>query len=335
VQPISLIHATSYLPDTVISNDFFSSATDDNHHSMFKGTVTRRHIRNDESAASMISEAAATLIEQLNLNASNDIDILLTNVSLPDVAFTGCGAQVAGNIGAHPRWVIDVHNGGCVSFIHMMDIAQSLMAGSGAKTAMICNAQTAAGRIFNHPKNRALPQSAVPGDGAGVAYLVANNSSPVLSLQYRCHSQYASDMKLVSNNQDRWWEPHTQPLNIEFSESKIASIVERGNRLVPKALYHVVDEAGLALSQIDRLITNQPNAIFLRNWRESICMDDEAKHIHTFPEYGNLFGAAFPIALDRGIADKRLKKGHRLLLGGFSHAGDYTAAAVVDWHCGR
>ena len=44
--------------------------------------------------------------------------------------------------------VIDVHSAGCVSFIYMMDLARSLMTSHGAKTALICNVQSAAGHIF-------------------------------------------------------------------------------------------------------------------------------------------------------------------------------------------
>ncbi|HWP08254.1 MAG TPA: 3-oxoacyl-[acyl-carrier-protein] synthase III C-terminal domain-containing protein, partial [Polyangiaceae bacterium] len=55
------------------------------------------------------------------------------------------------------------------------------------------------------------------------------------------------------------------------------------------------------------------------------------KHHDTFDRYGNLFGAAIPINLEDALAARKLTGGALVALGGFSHAGDYAAAAVLRW----
>ena len=79
---------------------------------------------------------------------------------------------------------------------------------------------------------------------------------------------------------------------------------------------------------VSLLVTNQPNPIFLRNWREALQVPAE-RHLDTFAEHGNLFGAGIPVCLDRAVQQGRLSDGDNVVLGGFSHAGDYAAAAVV------
>lgn len=329
-QSISLVGAASYLPENVISNDFFTCESSDANHPMFKGTKERRHVSANETVTSMAVAACTRLKENLNLDFSRDVDILLMNTTVLDMPFTGAAAEVAYQLGANPPWIIDVHNGGCVSFVYMMDIARALMAGSNARTAMIINVQNAAGRVFSHSENRSRPQSAIPGDGCGVGYLVANDSSPVRSIVKRAYGDYVKDMKAVSDDGQHWWSPRAHALHIEFTENKLSSIVGRGNRIVPEALYAALSAAELGVKDVDKLITNQPNPTFLRNWREAVCVS-ESNHIHTFPEHGNLFGAALPISLARGIENGDLKPGVKLLMGGFAHAGDYAAAAVIDW----
>ena len=54
-------------------------------------------------------------------------------------------------------------------------------------------------------------------------------------------------------------------------------------------------EAGIGPDQIGTLITNQPNRIFLRNWRDALQVPED-KHVDTFEEHGNTFGAAIPIS---------------------------------------
>ena len=134
-------------------------------------------------------------------------------------------AEVAKALGAKPLWVYDLHSHGCVSFIAMMELARSLMTTSGAKTALICNAQTAAGRIFGHPDVRTLAQSAVPGDGCGVGLLVAGDERPVEHITVRCHAENASDMRVTSDDGRSWWEPGDAPFHIDFSRSKVATVV--------------------------------------------------------------------------------------------------------------
>jgi 3-oxoacyl-[acyl-carrier-protein] synthase-3 len=81
---------------------------------------------------------------------------------------------------------------------------------------------------------------------------------------------------------------------------------------------------------IDLLVTNQPNSIFLRNWREALELPRE-KHHDTFDTYGNLFGAAIPINIEDALRSNKLAPGNLLALAGFSHAGDYAAAALIRW----
>jgi 3-oxoacyl-[acyl-carrier-protein] synthase-3 len=327
MNPISIVGAAKYLPKQKIDNHFFEGINDDQ--IMFKGTQFRYHIEENEQASEMIVNAIKTLKEDLNINLAKEVDILLTNVSINDQPFTGSAAVVAKQLGINPTWMLDIQNTGCISFVYMLDIARHLML-SGAKSAIICNAQSSAGRLFNHPENRKLPQSAIPGDGCGVAYLVANNSSPVLSIVKNSYPEAATDMFLESADNEAWWAPRTTPLNIHFPAEKISKILARGNQIVPEALNSALDKARLKNTDVDALITNQPNLTFLKNWREALEID-EKKHIHSFERHGNLFGAAIPICLAEGIHSARIVSGDHILIGGFSHAGDYAAAAVVHW----
>lgn len=319
----------SYLPEQVVTSDFFAPGAA-GRRGMFTAPTTRRHVGRDESAADMIERAATRLIGELGLAVPRDIDILFTNVTLPDQPFTGCGAEVAHRLGARPRWVVDLHNAGCVSFIYMIELAQALMSGSDARGALLCNVQNAAGRVFSHPDVRLTSQAPVPGDGCGVGYVAASSASPVLSVVHRCQGEFAADMTAGAADGRRYWEPGLSPITVSFTEQRVASIISRGNRLVPELVTAACAAAGVQARQIDLLITNQPNPIFLRNWREALELAPAAHH-DTFDRFGNLFGAAIPINLADALAEGKLARGGLLALGGFSHAGDYAAAALVRW----
>lgn len=327
---MSLLGAASYMPQNIVDNSFFEVDEAGAEQMMFMGTRSRHHMDPDESAVSMIEKATRKVCENHGLDPAKDIDIILTNVTIPDMPFTGCGAEVVSALGCKPQWVLDVGNSGCVSFVYMMGVAQSLMATSDAKTALICNVATAGQRCFSLEGNRNRAQAAVPGDGCGVALFVKGGNSPIKSIVTECFGENASDMKIQAEDGRNWWEPGSVPFHIDFNRRKVGAIVSRGNRLVPEAIMKACKEAGIKTSDIETLITNQPNPVFLRNWREAVQVPKE-KHVYTFRDHGNLFGAAMPVCLAKAEEEGRLKKGDHLVIGGFSHAGDYAGAAVIEW----
>ena len=191
-------------------------------------------------------------------------------------------------------------------------------------------AQNAAGQIFDQPTVRRKAQAAVPGDGAAVGLVTVSDESPILDVECRTYGEYAGDMTIAVDPPRKWWQPGPGEGYIGFTESKITKVLARGNRQVPEVAYAVCDRIGLMPKDIDLLVTNQPNRVFLRNWREALELPKE-KHRDTFDECGNLFAAGIPVNLDRAITDGQLKKGDVVMMAAFAHAGDFAGAAAVRW----
>lgn len=100
--------------------------------------------------------------------------------------------------------------------------------------------------------------------------------------------------------------------------------------MVPEVALTVCDRIGIPSTDLDALVTNQPNRIFLRNWRDALQLPKE-KHPDTFDECGNLFGVGIPHTLDQAISEGTVQTGDTVMLAGFAHAGDFAAAAAVRW----
>jgi 3-oxoacyl-[acyl-carrier-protein] synthase-3 len=137
-------------------------------------------------------------------------------------------------------------------------------------------------------------------------------------------------MAIVRRDGSEWWEPSTAGVYVDFTEAKLAQIMGRANRIVPDVIRAACREADLPTSEIGTLITNQPNRIFLRNWREALQLPAE-RHVSTFERHGNLFGAALPLCLTEAIECGQLKEDSHVVLAGFAHAGDFAAATVIHW----
>lgn len=333
-QPVvSLLDVSTYLPGEPISADYYAQFADSDDlrdNLMFRAPKFRHHVAPDETAIDMVERAAAGIVDRHGSDILADVDILITHTQLPDMPFYGGGGGMVNRLGMKPNWVIDLHNGGCAAFILGLKLAKQLIASGEGRTALVAVAQNAAGQVFDQVTIRPKAQASVPGDGAAVGLVAASDVSPILDVECRTYGEYAGDMTMSVDPPRKWWQAGPGEGCIGFTESKITKVLARGNRQVPEVAYAVCDRIGLAPKDIGLLVTNQPNRVFLRNWREALELP-ESKHRDTFDECGNLFAAGVPVNLDRAITDGQVEKGDVVMMAAFAHAGDFAGAAAVRW----
>lgn len=334
MEPVSVVDFGSYLPERKVDIDFFFGEIGGDplaSSPLLRAPKERHHVERDERAAEMIEKAARPMFERLGIEPEGNVDLLISNVLLPDFPITGHGAEAAHRLGVNPEWIIDLHNSGCGSFGYMLKIARQLIGSGAAEGALLCTVQNGAGRLCALPGARTKPQSAVPGDGCGVAYVRRGEESPVLAVETRNDPASAQDMYIGSPDGRKYWEPGESELSIEFNAENLKDILARGNSLVPEVVTAVCEQIEAQPTDIDVLVTNQPNRVYLRNWREAIGLEPD-RHLDTFDRYGNLLCAGVPVTLDHAIRAGDVKDGDLVVVAGFAHAGDFASAAAFRWH---
>lgn len=331
---VSLIDVSTYLPENRVPAEYYANfaGPDDLRDSlMFRAPEFRHHAAKDESNPDMVQRALQGLLDRHGAKVLSDVDVLLAHSQLLDVPFVGCAGEVAHRLGMHPEWVIDVHNGGCAAFVHMLKLARQLLVSGAGQTALIVLAQRCAGTLFDQEQVRKLAQSSVPGDGAAAGLLTLSDESPILDIECRHYGEYAGEMTAISDPPREWWQSGPGEGYISFTdEAKVAEVLARGNRLVPELVFSVCDRIGVKSKDLDLLVTNQPNRVFLRNWNEALELPRE-RHRDTFHECGNLFGVGIPVNFDAAINDEQVKPGDIVMMAGFAHAGDFAGAAAIRW----
>jgi 3-oxoacyl-[acyl-carrier-protein] synthase-3 len=330
---VSLIDVSTYLPGEPIGADYYAQFADSDDlrdNLMFRAPTFRHHVAEDETAIDMVERATEGLVARHGHDTIANVDVLITHTQMPDMPFYGGGGGMADRLGMKPNWVLDLHNGGCAAFVLGLKVAKQLLASGEGETALIAVAQNAAGQIFDQPNVRRKAQASVPGDGAAVGLVTLSDTSPILDVECRTYGEFAGDMTIAVDPPRKWWQPGPGEGYIGFTESKITKVLARGNRQVPEVSYAVCDRIGVKPKDLDLLVTNQPNRVFLRNWRDALEVPKE-RHRDTFNECGNLFAAGIPINLDRAITDGQLKPGGVVMMAAFAHAGDFAGAAAVRW----
>lgn len=331
---VSLADLATYRPAARVPAEFFAQYAEDDElagNVMFRAPSFRHHAADGETSADMIVAAARRLVERHGDGYLDDVDVVLTHSQLPEVPVRGCVGEVAHRLGLAPRTVLDVHNGGCAAFVHLIEIAGALLRANGGRKALIALAQNSAGQIFTQEQVRVKAQAAIPGDGAAVAILTLGDAgNPVLGTECRSFGQFSADMTAVAQPERKYWEAGPGQIHVGFTEAKIAKVLARGNRMVPEVAAALAHRIGVRPSDLDLLVTNQPNRIFLRNWREALELT-ESRHPDTFDDCGNLFAVGIPMTLDAAIDDGRVRPGDIVMMSAFAHAGDFAAAGAIRW----
>ncbi|HKV21098.1 MAG TPA: ketoacyl-ACP synthase III family protein [Mycobacterium sp.] len=330
---VSLVDVSSYLPENTVPAEWYAkfAGTDDlRDNLMFRAPEYRHHAAFDESNVDMMERAADGLRARHGADVLADVDVLLTHSQLPDLPILGGGGELAHRLGMTPDTVIDVHNGGCAAFVLMIKLARQLLSAGAGRTALIACAQNAAGKIFEQEQVRTLAQASVPGDGAAVGLLRISDESPILDVECRYYGEFAGDMTLATDPPRKWWQAGEGEGYVSFNEAKIMKVLARGNREVPEVVLSVCDRLGMKSKDLDLLVTNQPNRVFLRNWNEALELPRE-RHRDTFHQCGNLFAAGIPVNFDAAVDDGQIKPGGVVMMAGFAHAGDFAGATAVRW----
>lgn len=333
--PVALADLATYRPANRVPSSYFAAFAEDDDlagNVMFRAPAFRHHAADGETSADMIVSAAAVLTDRHGPDYLDDVDVLLTHSQLPEVPVRGCGSEVAHRLGLDPATVLDVHNGGCAAFAHLIEIGGALLAARGGRKALIALAQNSAGQIFVQEQVRGKAQAAIPGDGAAVATLTLGaGGNPVLTTLSRSYGEYAPDMTAVSTPPRKYWEAGDGQIHVGFTNAKIAKVLSRGNRQVPEVAIEAAERIGVRPAELDWFITNQPNRVFLRNWREALELPEE-RHPDTFDECGNLFAVGVPMTFDALIESGRIRPGQVVMTSAFAHAGDFAAAAAIRWN---
>ncbi|MCP9210897.1 3-oxoacyl-ACP synthase III family protein [Streptomyces sp. NEAU-Y11] len=334
---IGIAGTGNYLPNTPISLESYVEAglelSPMDNGPLLRAPQWRHHVAPGDRAAEMIERAAVPMFERLGVDPAREVDVLVTNVLLPDDLFTGCGADTAHRMGMSPEWIIDLHNGGCASFQYMLKVVAAIMASEGARTALIANVQNTAGQIFAQDGNRFKSHSVAAGDGCGVALVTADpgpGTPLLLGTRVRHSPATARDLGMATPDGRHHWQTGDSVLDVRFDAAKTKETLELGNRLVPELVRELGERCAFGVDEIDVLITNQPNRVFLRNWRNALGIDAE-RHVDTYDRFGNLYGAGVPVTLHEAVSDGRVKPGDLVVTAGFAHAGDFAAAAAFRW----
>lgn len=269
-----IIGSGSYIPTRVIGRDFFMNSEfyTDEGEKIEKPTEeviakfveiteieNRRFIEEDLSNSKIGSEAARAAIEDAKIDAE-DLDYIIYASNFGEVTVDGyvnfmpnMAARVKNKLGIQNRKCITYDMiFGCPGWVEAMILANNLIKAQSAKTILVIGAETLSRVTDPHDRNRMIFA-----DGAGAVVVKATDEENVGIIAHNTICDNGPELCYLENGPSINKDADQKRLFVRMQGRKI---YEYALKNVPQAIKETIDDAGLSIEDIDKILIHQANA---------------------------------------------------------------------------
>jgi 3-oxoacyl-[acyl-carrier-protein] synthase-3 len=313
----------SYLPSHILSNDDLarSVATTDEWIVQRTG-IRERHIAAPGELTSDLALAAArAALSNARLEPS-EIDLIVLATSTPDQTFPATAVSVQAGLGITRGAAFDLQ-AVCSGFIFALSVVDGLLRTGVHKRALVIGAETFS-RILDWSDRTTC---VLFGDGAGALVLEAQEQPGdkadrgLLTTHLRSDGRHRAKLYVDGGVSSTQTVGHLRMEGREVFKHAVAMITD------------VIEDAfkatGYTAADIDWFVPHQANKRIIDGSAHKLGIAPE-KVVITVDRHGNTSAASIPLALADAVADRRIKRGHLLLLEAMG--GGFTwGSALVRW----
>lgn len=308
----------SYLPKKIVTNDELSKRIDTSDEWIFTRTgIRERHIASPEETTSMMgAEAAKQALAAANLDP-DAIDMIIVATCTPDQVFPSTACLIQKKLNLPPIPAFDIQ-AACSGFIYGLDFAHKCISSGTAKNILVVGTEAMSRTVNWQDRSTCV----LFGDGAGAVVFSAREEPGVLWTQLGANGKYSDllyyDNFLYKDSRDECY--------MHLSGNEVFKVAVKTLECIAQ---NALDENNLSKGEIDWLIPHQANVRIIEAMAKRLGVSMEHV-ILTLAEQANTSAASIPLALDFGIREGHVQRGHVLLLEAFG-AGFTWGAALVKY----
>ena len=308
-----------YLPERIMTNADLEKMVDTSDEWIRTRTgVERRHIAEEhETTSDLCVGAAKRAMEDAGVEPA-DIDLIAVGTTSPDLVFPNVATLVQERLGIHgcPAFSLEA---ACTGFIYALSMADKYVRLGEAKCALVIGAEIISKLVDWSDRTTCV----LFGDGAGAVIVKPSEEPGIISCHLGADGKY----------RDLLYYPVGPSKDLAKAGLGDSKIIMSGNevfKVAVKTLGAVAEQAlvenGIDKSELDWLVPHQANMRIIQATAKRLGLPME-KVILTVQDHGNTSAASVPMALDVGIRDGRIQRGHLVLMEAFG--GGFTWGSVL------
>ena len=323
----------TYVPSRVVTNHDLSQMMDTSHEWIVErsGVEERRWVEPGEGNSMMGVKAARAALADAGCEAS-EIDCIIYATLSPDYYFPGCGVLVQRELGIGHVPAFDIRQQ-CSGFVYGLQMADAFIRSGQYKKILLIGGEVHSKALDKTTRGRNV--TVLFGDAAGAAVIGVSDDPARGILASRMHSD-GTDAECLA-----MLTPGMAPGRAEFSaqadrdEARIfpnmegQKVFKAAVRRMPEVIKEVLEEQGLAVSDIDMLIPHQAN-LRINEMVAKLLRIDESKVHNNIQKYGNTTAATIPLCLAEARALGKVKPGDLVCAVAFG-SGFTWGAVLMRW----
>ena len=313
----------AYLPSRILSNDELARAVDTTDEWIVQRTgIRERHVAAaGELTSDLAVQAARAALAHAQVEAGS-IDLIVLATSTPDLTFPATAVIVQEKLGITGGAAFDLQ-AVCSGFVYALSVADSLLKTGGHKRALVIGAETFSRILDWNDRTTCV----LFGDGAGAVVLEAQEQEGttedrgILTTHLRSDGRHKSKLYVDGGVSSTQTVGHLRMEGREVFKHAIAMITD--------VIYDAFKATGTTADDIDWFVPHQANKRIIDGSAHKLGIAPE-KVVITVDRHGNTSAASIPLALVDAVADRRIKRGHLILLEAMG--GGFTwGSALLRW----
>ncbi|RFA16087.1 3-oxoacyl-ACP synthase [Subtercola boreus] len=296
----------------IVTNDDLSQTFDTNDEWITRrvGIRERRFATADETVVSMAVTAGRMALEDAGMLPADIDTVIVATCTMPS-QIPHAATQVAAGLGIEAPGSFDL-NAACAGFCYGLGVASSAIKNGAARNVLLIGAEKLTDWVDQTDRGNAI----IFGDGAGAVVVTASEVDEIGRVAWGSAEKLVSTIHIKDRD------------SFIFQEGQ--SVFRWASTAIAPVALRAVDASGVALGDIDALVTHQANLRIVEaiahKVKDAGARDDliVADDIVTT---GNTSSASIPIAIARMREAGTLKSGDLVLSVGFG-AG-LTYAGIV------
>ncbi|WP_049962896.1 beta-ketoacyl-ACP synthase III [Ruminococcus sp. HUN007] len=327
MQGIKISGIASYIPETVIENNDFTSFIETNDEWITTRTgIKTRHCAMNMPTWKMGSLAARKAIERSGISG-DEIDLIICSTVTPDTLIPSTACLIQNELGLNGCQAFDI-NSACSGFVYAVDMAHKYISAGSARNVLVVSAESLS-RVADYTDRSSCIlfgdgsaaavispcegkfSSVIGADGSGAGFLRASSVHPVT------HPLFA--VKGIEPETDE--NDHGQL----YQDGK--EVYKFAVATLPRIIGEVLEKAGLTADDIDSIVPHQANIRIIQTAASKLGLPME-KFFLNIEKYGNTSSASIPIALTEAVETGFIKRGDKIVLAGFGAGLTYGAICM-------
>lgn len=315
MQTIKILGTGYSYPQKVLTNFDLEKMVDTNDEWITTRTgIKQRRISQGETTLSLALQASEQAIDNSKID-KKEIGLIVVATITPDNFTPATASLLQEQLGLNDCQVMafDI-SAACSGFVYALEVVKGLLASLPTKYALVVGSETLSKITDFTDRGTCI----LFGDGAG-AVVVTQEEGLYCSYHNSKGDYEALNCPAVASEKQA-------PMVLNMMGTDVFKFAVEA---VPQSINQVLNQASLAIDDIDFVVCHQANKRIIANVCKKFGSDMNKFYVN-IDQFGNTSAASIPLALGEMDEKGLLKKGMKLILVGFG-GGLTWGAVLLEW----